>query len=1337
MVNLIVQKRKLTIEVKRLKRLHKKLNNEIKRQNDTLHSIKDRVQSGKHKVDELNQQRKITKEINTNHGLPAYTGDYKPTKIKLSREDRINKSLNEVTKEEYNANISSDKKRNIYTRKALGDSFKEIIIDGSINMDKNIKSALEQLRESGGTSEYYKVLKDFFMFNKSVLTNIIQKELIREFLNHNSTRIKTNLIANIIFKYEVVKLEKSDNKTYKLYNDRYIASKTSERLVSKNQVEEFASSEVDKFIQQVFEYEVGPSGFTFHRMISITIQIAKSKVKRGGRYIELDKKLADKKAIINIKNYDDKCIKWCLLAYLHHDDEAVKKSKRYNIPTTYAVYEKEIIEPEDIKYPINIQTDIKKFEKANNIKINVFQYEENDRDFKNLVPIYNNRDRNTRVCNLLLIQDKSKEVEHLVWIKDLSKLKFSNNSDQHRMYWCSQCLNKAYETEKQLEDHYKLCFNHEAVRIELPKDVEKSKIKFTNHNNKFNHPFEIFLDFEATLQDYKYVENENDKGNQPKNAYQKHIPNSWGMKYNCIHNEYSESIQICNSSDKDSLLKNCIDEMERLAFKSYKLSKQNEKNKIVSDEELLKHTNYTKCQTCGCKFSDNNQKVLHHDHISGRYISTLCNDCNLKFKYKPFIPVYLHNLKNYDSHFLISALSKYGFKSDEDIISAIPTNEEKYISFSKKISVGKYKTKDGYKDIYFEIRFIDSFAFMAESLSKLVENLKVGCTTTKELREIFKYTSEHFKDDEKFLLMISKGIYPYEFINDYSRLNVKTLPPKDAFTSSLTNEKISEEDYNRALNVYDKFSCQTLLDYHNIYLNSDVLLLSDVWYNFKKTCLKIYDLDPSYYYTAPSLSWDAFLKHTNEEYLKKHNKEFELELLTDYDKYLFVENGIRGGLSQISKRYAKANNKYMSNYNESIIDSYILYLDANNLYGYAMSQYLPLKDFEWNNEEWTKEKIMNLKEDGKLGYIFEVDLHYPVELHDFHNGYPCAPETMKIKKDYLSKWQQEDYTENGIKKLVTSFLDKESYKVHFKILQLYLSLGLELNNVKRVLQFEQDDYMKSYIMKNTNERTKAKNEFEKNFYKLMNNSVFGKTMENVRNRINFKLVTSEAKALNIRNDRLRFTIFDEGLVGVHICKKQIILNKPIYIGMCVLDHSKYLMYDFHYNKMLKHFNRDNIDLLFTDTDSLCYHIRKQNPFEYMKQNKDLFDLSDYSTDHELYDKTNKKVIGKFKNESNDQIVEFVGLRSKLYSYCTETEESKKCKGVKKSVIKKDIRFEQYKQCLFSRQSKGIQQTGFRSYQHQIYTELISKVALSCRDDKCYIDDNNVTTKSIGHYKIYK
>jgi len=592
--------------------------------------------------------------------------------------------------------------------------------------------------------------------------------------------------------------------------------------------------------------------------------------------------------------------------------------------------------------------------------------------------------------------------------------------------------------------------------------------------------------------------------------------------------------------------------------------------------------------------------------------------------------------------------------------------------------------------------------------------------------------------------MIAKGIYPYDYIDNYARLYETQLPPIEEFYSQLNNSHCDETDYKRAQHVWTHFKCQTMLDYHNLYLRSDVLLLADVFGAFKDVCYKIYGLDASYYYTSPGLSWDAFLKHSNEKSIVEGKGEFIIDLLTDMNMYEFVESSIRGGLSQISKRYAKANNKYMSSgYNEKIDDSYILYLDANNLYGYAMCEYLPKSGFKWNEETWKKESILQLNDEGSTGYLFDVDLEYPIELHDLHNGYALASENSTVKKEWLSDWQQKDYKTSNIGKLITTFFEKKNYGINYRLLKLFLQLGLKLTKVNRVLQYDQEPFMKSYIMKNTTERAKKDaTDFEKDFFKLMNNSVYGKTMENVRNRINFKLVSSKEKAQGIRNTLLRFTIFNENLVGVHQCKQQVKLNKPIFIGQNVLDQSKYLMYDFHYNTMLKNFNRQNIDLLFTDTDSLCYHIKKEDPFKMMKEQAQLFDLSNYPKTHEMYDGINGKKVGKFKNESVNQITEFVGLRSKLYAYTTDKsvnvkddDEHKKCKGVKRSVVHHDIKFQDYKTTLFENQKLTVKQNGFRSYKHQIYTETVSKVALSFNDDKVNINKDNIHCLTFGHFRI--
>jgi hypothetical protein len=393
---------------------------------------------------------------------------------------------------------------------------------------------------------------------------------------------------------------------------------------------------------------------------------------------------------------------------------------------------------------------------------------------------------------------------------------------------------------------------------------------------------------------------------------------------------------------------------------------------------------------------------------------------------------------------------------------------------------------------------------------------------------------------------------------------------------------------------------------------------------------------------------------------------------------------------------------------------------------------------ESNTEEWKTEDIMKLGDKDDKGYTFEVDITLPDHLHDHFNNYPLFPENMPIKKDELNTWQQKDYKQSTISKLCLTFHDKEKYVVNYRYLKLALSLGYVLKKVHRVLEYSQINFLEKYIMLNTELRkiaTKNKNKFEEDFYKLMNNSVYGKTMENVRNRINFRLITTDDEALRVKNMK-RFTIFNENLVGLHIQKQKVKLCKPIYLGQCILDDSKVLMTSFHYNFMLNEditgIKRENIDLLFTDTDSLCYHIRKHDIFDIMKKHEDEFDLSNYPEKHFLYNDVNNKVLGKFKNESVTQITEFIGLRSKLYSFTVDGENNShnKCKGVKTYVAKK-LTIDNYRNTLETNESLSVKQNSIRSYQHELYTESTTKVALSSVDDKVFISSNYINTYNFG------
>ena len=645
----------------------------------------------------------------------------------------------------------------------------------------------------------------------------------------------------------------------------------------------------------------------------------------------------------------------------------------------------------------------------------------------------------------------------------------------------------------------------------------------------------------------------------------------------------------------------------------------------------------------------------------------------------------------------------------EGRISCIPNNTEKYISFS----LGS-------------LRFIDSAQFLLSSLAKLVAANKP---------EAFQITAQYEPDKERRDLLLRKGVYPYDYMDSWERFEEPQIPPKEAFYSKLSDENISEDDYVHARRVWESFRCRNMGDYHDLYCRTDVLLLADVFETFRKKSMQQYGLDPAHYYTSPGLSWDALLKKTR----------VELELLTDYDQHLFIEKGLRGGVAMVSKRYAKANNPYVEGYDPHKPNSYIMYLDANNLYGWAMSQPLPVSGFRWVEDcEGLAVSIADHPDNSPEGFIVEADLEYPEELQEAHNAYPLAPERMVVPKEWMSEYQHNllgvGVAPTEVEKLVPSLRDKERYVLHYRNLQLYLSLGMRLKKIHRALRFEQSPWMEPYIRMNTELRKKATTDFEKDLYKLMNNSVFGKTMENLRKRVDVKIVRSheedKLRRLIASPSFARANIFDDDLAAIQVHKSRLVLNRPVYVGMSVLDLSKHLMYDFYYNQMKAQYG-ERCQFIYGDTDSLLLEIETKDVYQDMAKHAELYDTSDFPKDHPLHCMANKKVVGKMKDEcAGRPIAEYVGLRPKMYSILEASGcNIKRAKGVKKSVVKKHIRHEQYKEALFEKKTFRHGMDVLRSERHRIYGQHLNKVSLSAFDSKRWIAENGVDTLAYGHKDV--
>ena len=712
----------------------------------------------------------------------------------------------------------------------------------------------------------------------------------------------------------------------------------------------------------------------------------------------------------------------------------------------------------------------------------------------------------------------------------------------------------------------------------------------------------------------------------------------------------------------------------------------------------------THCHICRRELSED--KCLDHCHITGKIRGYACNSCNLHFKYQNHIPVVFHNLSNFDLHIVLS-----GLENVTDEITCIPSTMEKYISFS----IGN-------------LRFLDSYRFLSSSLGTLVSNL------ASRGDDDFHFTHLYTPSD-KFHLMLQKQIYPYSYMDCHEKFLEKTLPAKEYFYNDLKKAHITDEEYLHAQKVWNSFGLTSMGQYHDLYLKYDTLLLCDVFENFRNLCMNSFNLDPSHYYSLPGFSWDACLRFT----------EIELELITDIDQYLFFEGGIRGGISVVSNRFSEANNKYLSDFDSDKPSKFILALDVNSLYGLSMCSPLPIGNFKWlNDEEISTLNIQDITDDSMIEFIFEVDLLYPHYIHDFTSDYPLAPEKIKIQQELLSPYsrflvEKLNINISNEEKLTPNLFHKKSYIVHYRNLKLYTELGMEIVKIHRVLSFTQIPWMKPYINFNTEKRKAATSPFEQDFWKLIINSIFGKSIESVRKRINVQLVTCPNRMIKLASKPSfeSFRIFNKNLAAVHMKKSNIKLNKPIYLGMCILEISKCVMYEFHYYKMKKAF-ADNLKLLYTDTDSFLYEICTEDLYLDLQRFgiTPFLDTSSYNTTHPLHNNNNHKCLGKWKDETGGiPIKAFTGLRSKMYSFYFNDQEKKTGKGIPFSTLHKELTYRNYEQMIHFPHKMYLTSNLIRSEKHELFTVLMNKLALSPFDDKRFILPNGCDTLPHGHYLI--
>lgn len=795
------------------------------------------------------------------------------------------------------------------------------------------------------------------------------------------------------------------------------------------------------------------SGWYLKKVLKLEIHTFVYKPLRGSAYLPLPKSLSNSRSLLNIHNQDDKCFLYYVIASLHPITTDPELAEHYY------QYEDEL-NMSGITYPVTLQQ-IHKVENQNeSISINVFTYDE-----KIIVPLrITEKSQRSHHVNLLWLTCDGKS--HYCLIKDLYRFLSRTNKHRNQMFFCPYCVH-GFSKKISLQEHIKYCSRHGAQRIELPIKEENDVLQFKDYEKTLKTPFVIYADTETIIKKLDTCQpNPNSSSSTPLTKLE---VCGFGYKVVCEDERYTKPAAIYRGNDAGRRLIECL------------LREEEEIRDILSNIEPMDITEEhedliemaTECCLCKKVFTNYDKTygriVRHHNHLTGKIIGAACNNCNLKCKQATFVPVLFHNLKYFDAHIVCQNLNH--FKNHK--LQCIAQNTEHYVSFS----LGG-------------LRFIDSFQFLPSSLETLVDNL------AQDGLQAFPHLQNETESREEAQLLLRKGVYPYEYMDSFEKFDESELPPQEQFFSTIKKEHVSDEDYEHAQTVFKTFAMSSLGEYHDLYLKTDIVLLCDVFEAFRNLCLKQYELDPCHFYTSPGLSWSACLKMTG----------VRLELLTDIDKILMVESGIRGGISQISNRYEKANNPYVADYDETKPRTWIQYLDANNLYGWAMVQKLPVSDFAFMNKEDVEGfDVMSVPENGETGWILEVSLGYPKRLHNTHNSLPLAAVRRVISDEELSPYAQhllrklhglskDDPLPNRgkVEKLLTTLEDKEHYVLHYRNLQLYISLGMEIKAIHRILKFTQEAWMKVYIDQNTGLRQKATSTFQKIFYKLMNVSVFGK-----------------------------------------------------------------------------------------------------------------------------------------------------------------------------------------------------------------------------------------------------